>query len=99
MLLTFVGTTTLPHGDDADADQALVIHDHTAHHERLRLPAAAGAPTHCALCHWLQSLRVGAVRQARGPVSAVATRVFLARRSADLRTVELLNLPSRAPPV
>jgi len=43
-------------GDDPVCNPAVVVHNHAAH----RIAAATSghaAPEHCAVCHWLQTLR------------------------------------------
>src|SRR5689334_4047454 len=66
--LTVLGTSGSWHvaADDPDAP-ALVLHDHSAHRAQFKTAAASHeAPTHCAICHWLQSFRADSVRDA-GP--------------------------------
>jgi hypothetical protein len=99
ILLTFFGTSTPWHIDDADTGQVvLVAHDHSAHHEALRAPSAASAPTHCALCHWLQSFRAGSVRQARIPFETSVRVAHYTAIQTYIRGIDPSQSPSRAPP-
>jgi hypothetical protein len=61
--LTFLGTSGSWHvaADDLDAP-VLVVHDHTAHDAHFRGAYTHEPPSHCAICHWLQSFRSGSVR-------------------------------------
>lgn len=98
-VFTVMGTTGAWHaaGDDPDcAPQA--VHDHTAHHERLAKATPVQAPTHCAICHWLQGFGTDSLPDARVAFAdtASATILALARRHAD-RLVRV-DVPSRAPP-
>jgi hypothetical protein len=99
VLVSFMGTTGAWHVADDDPDCAVPVgHDHAAHHERISRPSSAQAPSHCAICHWLQSFRTGSIPctvvasrdTATGPVAALVRRPrqFLVR----------VDVPSRAPP-
>src|SRR6188768_1687227 len=69
VLFSIMGTTGAWHaaGDDPDC-AGPVAHDHSAHHERISRPTQAQPPSHCAICHWLQSFRTDSV-----PGTAAAT--------------------------
>lgn len=106
VLVTFVTALTLPlvsrdHLQDADdADWGwgtLVVGDRTPH---VTVPVAPADTGHCAICHWLRSVRsattsnIASVRPERAP-SPVALQEgtrSLAAATADHRA-------SRAPPV
>ena len=99
VLFSFMGTTGVWHVADDDPDCALpASHDHSAHHERITRSTPAQAPTHCAICHWLQGFRID---------SLPGTAVTGVNRSPGLLPTgtrnphELLvrvDVPSRAPP-
>ena len=99
IVLTFLGTSGAWHVPANDPDAPLLVaHDHTAHREQLRKPAAHEAPTHCAICHWLQgfrseSVRAGRFEAARRPCGSVQAAAIEPIRPADLFAV-----PPRAPP-
>jgi hypothetical protein len=98
--LTFLGTSGSWHisADDPDAP-LLVAHDHSAHHARFTDAGSHEAPSHCAICHWLQSFRSDSVRA--GGIRFAAEQVGRAG-AVDLEaasTADLLSLPPRAPPV
>jgi hypothetical protein len=63
--------------------------------------AATGAgqePTHCVLCHWLQSFRAGGVGASR---LVIAHEIQPAQTVSSVQFVRLvapLDIPSRAPP-
>ena len=99
ILLTFFGTSTSWHADDEDAGQSpLVAHDHSAHQEKIHSQSDNVAPTHCALCHWLQSFRAGAVRQARIPFASTARAAEEAVLSVPTPGIDLVQSSPRAPP-
>ena len=56
------------------------------------------APTHCVLCHWMQSFRAAGVRVSR--IAIVPRPVATPARSAvqHTRAAARLELPPRAPP-
>lgn len=43
-------------GDDPLCNPAIVVHDHAAH-QIAAATTSPSVPEHCAICHWLQSLR------------------------------------------
>jgi hypothetical protein len=99
-LLTFSGAVGSWHApDDHDSDRDLLLHDHSAHHERLGTSTAAAAPTHCALCHWLRTFGTSAPRDTQ---AAGIDAPRLVRRAAATNLVtssDRLALPPRAPPL
>jgi len=98
-VLTAVGTTGSWHveGDDPDC-AAPVAHDHAAHHERIDRQTATTAPSHCAICHWLQGFRAPAVRQARVYLAAGESTSLTHSLADAIRSVDRVAQPSRAPP-
>jgi len=99
MVLTVLGTSGSWHLETDDPDCAApVAHDHANHSEHLGRAGNATAPTHCAICHWLQAFRSDAVRQARVHLASDQPRT-VPRSSADpVRSRDRIQLPSRAPP-
>lgn len=98
--LTLLGTSGSWHVDNDDPDCAApVAHDHSAHHERFNRATATEAPAHCAICHWLQAFRAGAVRQPRVPFVSASARVSARPLVQAIRSADRLALPSRAPPL
>jgi hypothetical protein len=67
-------------------------------HHALRTPQTREAPTHCVLCHWMQSFRAAGVRVSR--IVMAQTPVAPAPGSAvqHTRAAARLELPPRAPP-
>jgi hypothetical protein len=98
VVLTFIGTGGAWHATDDDDFAEFVAHDHSSHHEHLRLPSARTASDHCALCHWLQAFRADGTRSARAHVIAASPRERAFTVAKQVRTVFRLDLPSRAPP-
>lgn len=96
VVLLVLGTSNPWHADDtADPASSILHHDASAHGFDT---GSAGAPEHCAVCHWLQSLRtVWVVTQS---LSADRPEVSFAAPSLPTRTIgiALLHLPARAPP-
>lgn len=98
-LFTFMGTTGSWHASDDDPDcSTAAAHDHSAHRERLSPAKHAPAPSHCAICHWLQGFRTDSV-----PATVVADRdatnsPVLTRGSNPRQRLVRVDVPSRAPP-
>ena len=99
VLFSFMGTTGAWHVADDDPDCALpASHDHSAHHERLTRPSRAQTPTHCAICHWLQSFRTDSVpRTTVDALDASSNPVHAGPRKPHELLVRV-DVPSRAPP-
>lgn len=100
ILLTLLGSSGSWHleSDDPDFLPAVVLHDHAAHHEALRPPAAPQDTTHCAICHWLQLFRASSLRHGRIHFASAPSRVGVAAAIPTLHSGTLLDVPSRAPP-
>ena len=100
VLLTFSGAAGSWHEpDDHDGDSGFLLHDHSAHHERLGTPTPAATPSHCALCHWLRAFGTGAPCDTQ---AATMDAPRLVRRAAAIDYVTSSNrlaLPPRAPPL
>ncbi len=98
--LTFLGTSGSWHaaGDDPDAPR-LVVHDHTAHDAYFKTVSSHEAPTHCAICHWLQSFRCDSVRHDGLRVAADAGGPGASPYLGGVRTADRLAIPPRAPPL
>jgi hypothetical protein len=99
VLFSFMGTTGAWHAADDDPDFAApVAHDHSAHHERINRPTPAQAPSHCAICHWLQHFRTDSVPDTAGGMVDTASGSLhaVARHPHDL--LVRVDVPSRAPP-
>jgi hypothetical protein len=75
-----------------------VAHNHSAHHEQLRVPPDRSASEHCALCHWLQTFRADGTRALRAHVIAASQHERAFTAVQPLLTAVRLELPSRAPP-
>jgi hypothetical protein len=105
VLVTFVAALALPlvsrdhlqDSDDADCGWgSLVVRDRTPH---VTVPVAPTDTGHCAICHWLQSIRSAAASKVAAvtpqaspsPVAGPEATRSLAGAAADHR-------PSRAPP-
>jgi hypothetical protein len=99
IVLTFFGTSGAWHAaDDDDVASAPVAHDHSRHHETVRVPPARSATEHCALCHWLQAFRADGARAPRAFLAASASHAPSLTAVQPLRAAFRLDLPSRAPP-
>ena len=64
----------------------------------LRTPQTGEAPTHCVLCHWMQSFRAAGVRVSR---IVIAQRPVAAAPGSSVQhtcAAARLELPPRAPP-
>jgi hypothetical protein len=55
-------------------------------------------PTHCVLCHWMQSFRAAGVRASRIIVVQKAAAIPTVTRVLPTRSAARLELPPRAPP-
>jgi hypothetical protein len=99
-ILILLGMTGSWHAtdDDPDCQSPVTAHDHAAHRIQLRAAAARERGSHCAICHWLQSIRTGSVRQARIQFADLAANARVAAAVVHVRATELLDLPPRAPP-
>jgi len=99
IVLTVLGSSGSWHSDSDDPDFAAPFpHNHAHHDARLDHRVPPSAPTHCAICHWLQAFRSDAVRQARVQPGVDSTSTRVRVLSAAIRSVERLALPPRAPP-
>ncbi len=84
--------------DDPDFLPPDAAHNHATHHEVFRSPIAPQTPVHCAICHWLQMFRAGAMRQARLQFATDVPGALIASSIPPVRTGALFDVPSRAPP-
>jgi hypothetical protein len=98
--LTVLGTSGSWHvaADDPDAP-VLVVHDHSTHDAHFRAASSHEPPSHCAICHWLQSFRADSIadngpRFASDRSSGAGTAYF-----DNVRRADRLSLPTRAPPL
>ena len=100
IVLTFLGASGSWHAsnDDPDLQPQLVAHNHGAHAERFRAPLTAAEPAHCAICHWLQSFRSDSVRDARVQLSDTTYSPRPIATTDRAGAIDLLHIPSRAPP-
>ena len=100
IVLTFLGASGSGHAsnDDPELQPRLVAHDHNAHQERFGGPLTTTEPTHCAICHWLQSFRSDSVRDARVQFSDTAYSRRPIAATGHVGAIDLLDIPSRAPP-
>jgi hypothetical protein len=100
IVLTFLGTTSSWHAEDDDPDCApqVAAHNHSAHDARLARASSQTAPTHCAICHWLQAFRADGARQTRVQASPVPQNFGSSAVRAAIRSGNRLDIPSRAPP-
>jgi hypothetical protein len=96
--MVVLGTLDWWHADDEDSSQP-VIHDHAAHHLRIRSqPTATRTNDHCYLCHWLRTLGNG-LRSASPQRLATTARVRICRVASSQTQDRLAaRLPARAPP-
>ena len=99
VVLTALGSSGAWHIDSDDPDFAASIpHDHTRHDAQLDHRAAPNAPTHCAICHWLQTFRSGDAAGARVLLQADNATPALGPAAAALQSAARIDVPSRAPP-
>ena len=98
VLLTFSGAAGSWHATD-DHDGEVLLHDHSAHHERLGAPTAASTPSHCALCHWLRTFGTSAPRDAQAAAMDAPRLVRPAAATDHVASSDRLALPPRAPPL
>ena len=85
------------HGD-AEHDPCDAAADDKAPFSRLHVPGAPVQPEHCAVCHWLRSLRAfDAVVPAPSAPGEVA-REAATLRPASLARLAAPSVPTRAPP-
>jgi hypothetical protein len=98
VLLTFSGAAGSWHATD-DHDGEVLLHDHSAHHERLGAPTAASTPSHCALCHWLRTFGTSAPRDAQAAAMDAPRLVRPAAAADHVASNDRLALPPRAPPL
>jgi hypothetical protein len=98
--LTFLGTSGSWHvaADDRDAP-VLVVHDHAAHDARFRGASSHEPPSHCAICHWLQSFRSDSVRNDGVRFASACAGSVRTPYAVDVPTADRVALPPRAPPV
>jgi len=103
MFLTLSGAWGPWHATDEhdhDGDAQFLLHDHSAHHERLGAPGTPASPSsHCALCHWLRTFGTGTPRRTQVTSDEDAVLVRQVESIARVRMSDRLDLPSRAPPL
>ena len=98
--LTFVGSTGAWHApDDPDCFDGIVLHDHSAHHERFGKATQGSTPEHCAICHWLQSFRIGSTARARVPFASGTFARFAAALRPLPVSVSAAAISPRGPPL
>jgi hypothetical protein len=99
VLFTFMGTTGAWHVADDDPDCAAPVgHDHSAHHERISRSIPVQAPSHCAICHWLQGFRTDSIASTTIIGGIAADRALPAFGSRPPQLLVRVDVPSRAPP-
>jgi hypothetical protein len=99
VLFTTMGTTGVWHAADDDPDFApAAVHDHAAHHERVGASRTPQAPTHCAICHWLQGFRIDSVPSPTPAGDATTSRLLRAGNRSPHQPLVRIDVPSRAPP-
>jgi len=99
VLFTFMGTTGAWHVADDDPDCATPVgHDHSAHHERFNRSIPVQAPSHCAICHWLQGFRTDSVPGTIVAAGNTANSPLPAFGNRPHRLLVRVDVPSRAPP-
>jgi len=99
VLFTFMGTTGAWHVADDDPDCVTPVgHDHSAHHERINRSTSAQAPSHCAICHWLQGFRTDSVPSTAVGGAAKAKSQLPTHGNQPRQLLVRLDVPSRAPP-
>ena len=100
VVLTVLGSSGSWHVDTDDPDFATTVpHDHSRHDAQFDRRAPSPAPTHCAICHWLQAFRIDGAGQARVPFERDGSAPAFRPVAPALRTAALFDVPSRAPPV
>jgi hypothetical protein len=99
VLFSFMGTTGAWHVADDDPDCATPVgHDHSAHHERMARSIPAQAPSHCAICHWLQGFRTDSVATTTVAAGDTANSLIPALSASRPQRFVRVDVPSRAPP-
>ena len=99
VLFSFMGTTGAWHVADDDPDCALpASHDHSAHHERLTRSTPVQAPTHCAICHWLQGFRTDSVPSTTVAAADPSRGLLQTGTHNPHEFLVRVDVPSRAPP-
>jgi hypothetical protein len=90
--------TALIYDDGRDpCEQTLVLHDESAHRYG---PSHSRAPQqeHCAICHWLQTLR-NLQAAARLALPAAESTAAPSAAAAVLQSLVLARFSARAPPI
>jgi hypothetical protein len=99
VVLTVLGSSGSWHVDTDDPDFASALpHDHTHHDARIDHRVPPNAPTHCAICHWLQAFRSDGAAQARVSFQADDATPAFRPQTAALQSAARIDVPSRAPP-
>jgi hypothetical protein len=97
---TALGTlSTTAHGLVCGDELApIFISGHGQNPHTVAAPQTRTRPSHCVICHWMQSFRAAGVRASR--VVSLQRPTITPSVSPDQRTraAVRLNLPSRAPP-
>ena len=100
VVLTALGSSGAWHVDSNDPDFAASLpHDHSRHDAQLDHRTTPDAPTHCAICHWLQTFRSGDAAGLRVLLQADNATAALRPVAVVLHSATRIDVPSRAPPV
>ena len=99
IVLTVLGSSGSWHSDSDDPDFAAPFpHNHAHHDARLDHRVPPSAPTHCAICHWLQAFRSDEAAHATVPLRPDDPSPAVRTRTIALRSAARIDVPSRAPP-
>ena len=97
MAVLVVGTNAGLHAGDDDVCESTPVAGAGASHAQAAAPSST-RPEHCAICHWLESLRASSITHSVPPVPhrvSTPPKRYETRRAL---TANRFTLPLRAPP-
>jgi hypothetical protein len=86
------------HPDDRDDEPAGMVHQPGHHNERIGCAKPAGAPEHCALCHWLRAFGSSAPAATALVSPVIVGRLLSTTVAGAVHSTDRLVRCSRGPP-
>jgi len=100
IILILAGASGAWHqADDRDGEPAGVVHQPGHHNERVGHAKPAGAPEHCALCHWLRAFGKTAPAKTAFVAPVIVGRLLCSVIAEAVHSTDRLVHSSRGPPL
>jgi len=99
IVLILTGASGAWHQPDDRDEPARVVHQPGHHDERIGDAKPAGAPEHCALCHWLRAFGNSAPATKAFVAPVVVGRLLSSAIAEAVHSTDCLVRSSRGPPL